>query len=448
MGDQRRTERLIAIGARVCERARGSVASVFKRDREREGAYDFVENGHVDADEITAASVQATLDRVEKLPYVVVPVDGTSMAVVDRKGTRDFGRIGSDDHGARGLKLIDALAVQPDGVVAGWLALTFWARPDADPHDRRTQHQLRARPVDEKETRYWLQTIQAACAALDERGAQGWFQIDREGDNGDLLQALNATHHDWTVRGNADRSIQLEGADTDSVRAELLRRRPACTYRLRVTARPKRRARSARMVVRVARVVLRLRDRATHRITRLPVNVVWAREEGTTPAGEDPIDWLLYTNRAIDSVDDATLVVLQYSRRWRVEDCHRCWKSGRCNVEATKLRSFAAAKRWAIILIVVAARIERLKHLSRITPDAPASIELNEFELRALIDLHFEGKPPKTDLTIARAVAIIAEFGGWANKYSGKPPGSVVIGRGLEYLQPAARLLELQSGRK
>jgi len=175
------------------------------------------------------------------------------------------------------------------------------------------------------------------------------------------------------------------------------------------------------------------------------VNVVWAREEGTTPGGEEPIDWLLYTNHPVEDLDDARLVIRSYSYRWRVEDCHRAWKRGRCNVEATKLRSYAAVKRWAIILIVVAARIERLKHLSRTTPNAPASIELSEFEIRALIALKYEDKPFDGPLTIGRAVTILAEFGGWANKYSGKPPGAVVLGRGLEYVEPAARLLERQA---
>lgn len=451
LGDTRRRERLVRVAARVYERASGSIAAAFKRDKEREGAYDFVENRHVDADEITAASVQATLDRIERLPYVVVPVDGTSITITDRHRKRDFGRVGSNNNGARGLKLVDALAVQPDGTVAGWLALTFWARPDAD--SSASDHQLRARPIEEKETRYWVGAIEAARNALDERGVRGWFQVDREGDGHDLLTALQGTDHWWTVRGNADRSIEIDGGTKALLRAQLLSRRPAGEYLLKVPGRsqPKRTARTARMVVRVAEVVLRMRDRANHgRITRLAVTAVWAREEGTTPAGEEPIDWLLYTNVPVVSLQDALRVVRTYALRWRVEDCHRTWKTGRCNVESTQLRSFAAVKRWAIILIVIAARIERIKHLSRTTPDAPASVELSPFELRALVALKYEGKPPpQGELTIGQATRIIAEFGGWANKYSKtKRPGSVVLGRGLEYLQSAAELLEVQAARK
>ena len=200
------------------------------------------------------------------------------------------------------------------------------------------------------------------------------------------------------------------------------------------------------MVLRVARVVLRLRDKQTSRITCLPVTAVWAREEGTVPAGEDLIDWLLYTNHPAETLEDAELVLYGYAQRWRVEECHRTWKRGDCDVEATQLRSFDAVQRWATILGAVATRIERLKRLARSQPNEPASVEFSPFETRALKMLHFEAEPTamRDPATIAEAVAWLAELGGFANKYSGKQPGATVLGRGLRYLRPAAHMLALQ----
>jgi len=389
----------------------------------------------------------ATLARSAELPFVFVPVDGTSISVVDRTAERDFGSVGSDAQGARGAKVIDALAVDPQGTVLGWLDLTFWARSPTREVPPRNTHARQARPVEEKETRYWLQSIKAACAALEEGKLRGWFQIDREGDGRDLLLALRDTRHWWTVRGNADRSIELEGGDIGRLRAQLAGSIVAGSYELVMTARPKRKARSARMVVRVAQVLLRLRDQRTGRITRMPVTAVWAREEGTTPAGEDPIDWLLYTNRTVETFDDARLVIYGYTQRWRVEECHRTWKRGGCDVESTQLRSFAALQRWAIVLGAVATRIERMKRLARSRPSEPATIELNPFELQALRMIRLETYPSATNApTIAEAVDWIAELGGYANKYSGKPPGAIVLERGLSYLRPAAHLLAIQHG--
>lgn len=447
LGDIRRTARLVTIAAAAAERPSGKVAGVFPVGRELEGAYDFLESEHVAPEEIMAGIAAATATRCVEWPFVFVPVDGTSVSVVDHTKRRDFGRVGSDKQDGRGAKVIDALAVDPEGTPLGWLALTFWARPIKSKSPPKGTHAHRARPVEEKEARFWIQSLVAASAALDERKTRGWFQIDREGDSADLLLALRERGlHWWTVRSDDDRSIELENGDRSHLRAQLASAPISGEYALQVRARAGRHARKARMVVRIADVVLRLRKRKNDAITRFPVTAVWAREEGTTPPGEKPLDWLLFTNHPVTSLEDAVLVIYGYSQRWRVEDCHRTWKGGECDIESTQLRSFDALQRWATIMAAVATRIERLKGLSRNKPDAPATLELSHLEVRALKLLKFGAESPTTEPTLHQAVLWLAELGGWANKYSGEPPGATVLGRGLRYLRPAARLLALQAG--
>ncbi len=137
------------------------------------------------------------------------------------------------------------------------------------------------------------------------------------------------------MRSDDDRSIELENGDRSRLRTQLASAPVSGEYALQVTARSSRRARKARMVVRVAEVVLRLRNRKNNGITRLAVTAVWAREEGTTPTGEKPLDWLLFTNHPVASFEDAILVIYGYSQRWRVEDCHRTWKRGECDIAVT-----------------------------------------------------------------------------------------------------------------
>ena len=444
LGDTRRTARLVAMGAAACECPSGKVAAVFGVEREREGAYDFLESAHVLPQEIVASIVCATTARSRGLPFVFVPVDGSSISAADRARTRDFGNVGSDSHGSRGLKVVDALAVDPDGMVVGWLGLKFWAREA----NRKVPvgHARKTRPVEEKETRHWLEVVKNAGAALDERRLRGWFQIDREGDNRDILLALKETGHWWTVRANQDRSIELEGGSTDLLRSQMSTRPIMGEYMLSVAARAGRKARQARMAVRVGEVVLRLREPASGVMTRLPIVVVWAREEGTTPTQQEPIDWLLFTNHSVTSLEDAELVIHGYAQRWRIEECHRTWKSGDCDIEATQLESSAALERWAIVLAAVAARIERLKRLSRQKPELPATMELTPLEVCALKMLRTGAKADETVPTIAEVVAWLAELGGFTHKYSGSPPGATVLGRGLRKLRPAVRMLEIQQG--
>lgn len=419
---------------------------MFSTTKEREGAYDLLENEHVTHAALVESTTAATALRCRDLSFVYVPVDGTSLTIADRAKKKDFGSVGTTAQGARGIKVIDALAVDPQGVAIGWLGLTYWTRstePGARPP--KGTYARAARNVEEKETWHWIETIRAAKAKLDAHGVRGWFQIDREGDSRELLMELTGTGHWWTVRSSSDRNIGLEDGDVGRLREELSRQVVQGRYDLEVSGKLKRCARTARMVVRTGRVSLRLRDQRTDRITLLSLTAVWTREEGTTPPNEDPIDWLLLTNREVTALEQAREVIAGYAARWRVEECHKTWKSDGCNVEDMQLRTADAAIKWATILAAVAVRIERLKRLARTQPEAPATVELAPIEVRALVLLKRRYRNAKEiicDLpTIRQAVLWIAQLGGYTGKSSGGPPGALTIRRGLDRLAQAAEML-------
>ena len=122
------------------------------------------------------------------------------------------------------------------------------------------------------------------------------------------------------------------------------------------------------------------------------------------------------------------------------QEYHRAWKRGGCNVEDIQLRSAGGIRKWAIFLGAMAARAERLKHLSRTQPDAPATIELAEVEIRALLVAKRKIKTSVEEVpdgipTIEKATLWIADLGGYAGHYTkGRRPGTTTISRGLERL--------------
>lgn len=445
LGDVRRRDRLVAMAACAADRPHGRVAAVFETEKEREGAYDFLESAKVDGDELVASMARATCERAAGMPFVYVPVDGTSLSVVDRAGTKDLGRLGSDRGYGRGLKVIDALAVAPDGVPLGWLALTYWARPSAAenrPPPKGSQAR-KSRSTDEKETRYWLETLRTSTTVLEQHGLRAWFQLDREADNRDLLLALVECGHWWTVRARGDRSIDLDDGGVGALRTELKKRKLEGAYTVQIPPRPHHPGREAQLELRFGEVRLRLRDRQTNKITLTPVTVVCASEVAT-PEGVEPLEWLLFTNRQLETAADGLAVVRGYAQRWRVEEAHRSWKSGACNVEETQLQSFRAVKSWATLLAATAVRIERMKRIPRTNPTARADVELTRVEVRALVILrrqHYPRERVPDKPSLLQAVAWIAEIGGYAGRYSGKPPGATVLSRGLSRLTSAAELL-------
>ena len=93
LGDQRRTTRLVAMGARAAAKPGGNITAVFSNSAEREGAFRFVENDEVGGAEITRAARYAAAARARGQAFVFAPVDGTSLNLPDFDGRRRLGRV-------------------------------------------------------------------------------------------------------------------------------------------------------------------------------------------------------------------------------------------------------------------------------------------------------------------------------------------------------------------
>lgn len=449
LGDARRTARLVGIAREAAIRPAGRISEVFRTGAERQGAYDLIENPAVQVEQLQEAAAAACAARSAEYPFIFVPVDGSSLTLTDRvPGAKDFGAIGANKFGARGLKVISAVGVSPEGVPVGLLSQQWWSRKAAPKRRNKKRRGRDPRKVEEKETQHWLDAIEDTTRRMAEGAPQTscWFQLDREGDAWPLLVALTESGHNFTVRASWNRRVHT-ATGTRYLRDVVKKKRIVGSYDLPVPAAPGRSERVARMAVRIATVQLDLRDKRTNRKWALSVNVVWSRELRTTPHGEKPLDWLLLTSVECSSLEQACRVIFGYSQRWRIEEFHRTWKSGACNVEQTQLHAAAHVTKWATVLGTVALRIERLKYLSRKQPDLPASVELSAVEIRTLLLLKRAKKKrnetiPDTMPTIEQATRWIAELGGYTGKSSGGPPGSITIRRGLDEIRAGAHVLE------
>jgi hypothetical protein len=445
LGDRRRTARLVRMATVLAERPGGKILGVFRSGAEQQGAYDFLGNKSVHGGALLTAMGGATARRCASTPWVHVVVDGTSLRLTDCKRTKGFGAVGSTDNGASGLKVIHAYAVTPGGVPLGVLNQQWWARPR-----RKKRNDCTARPLEEKETRHWVNAIHEAAATLKDARSKAWFQIDREGDRYWTLKALRDSGEWFTVRstyahrfvyaGNLRRRRRLR----DVARKGTLRG----VVELELRERSQRKARVARMRIRTATVVLDTVEAYSEQPMALLLNVVDIKEVGPTPRGERPLHWRLLTNRPIVTRADVDEILQGYAQRWKIEELHRVWKSGACCVEQTQLRSADRVIKWAILTVATAARIERLRMLARTQPNASALGEFNPYEIRALVLMKRKYAKRTEKIsdaipTIADAVLWLAELGGYAGHASSGRPGAVTLRRGLELVAPVAIALQL-----
>jgi hypothetical protein len=436
LGDVRRTRRLIMMAAAVARAPSGKVSSVFNRTKEREGAYDFLESPQVEAGAIAASIFAATAVRSRGLAYAYVVIDGSSLSLSDAKGTKGFGPVGTRTKKANGLVANTALAVSDSGTPLGIIDQMFWSRPPTlELTKTEVWQRNQERDFSDKEPAEIVRSAERAMQLLRSEGVQSWIVVDRVADNRDILLALSKAPCVFTVRATYNRHLSEHKRLYDELAIQPVLGR----YRVQVPRTGNRATRDAEIEIRAKRVELLFRDRLNKHTERLKLTAVWLHE----PSGEkNALDWMLYTNAPVNSAEEGRRIVEAYRTRWRIEEFHRTWKQGHCNVEDTQLRSPDAVAKWAIILGAVAARVERLKYTSRTHPQTPALGMLSQLEIEVLQLNHQQRQttpsPPKKlaparEITIEQATHWIAELGGWIGKTNG-PPGSVTLARGLERL--------------
>lgn len=461
-GDPRHRRRVLDMAGSALLKPAGTITEVFPEGAKRKGAYTFLSSSVVSAKALLLACGQACALRAADFDQTLIPLDGSCVSLPDPRGHKRFGRLGSRKKG-RGLKVISAIGIAPDGTPLGLLAQTWWARKGK----KRKKKKHASIPVAQKETQRWLDTIERVDEQLIKHApeTQGVFVIDREGDSWAVLGAIVERKRQFIIRAARDRTVlesdegQLKNkSNTRSesknknknknkrkLRETLAEQPVLMTFELDVPAGPKRKARRVTLEVRVARVLLPLYESWAGKPHPQHVNVVSVREVGTPPKGEKALDWLLMTSLPIDTEEEVCAIIAGYQTRWAIESFHKTWKSGGCQIEDTQLRDRDRVIKWAVILAAVAMRIERIKHLGRTQPELPASKELSIYELNALLLLKQKQKKRNEEVpnkvpTMAKATLWIAHLGGYVDQKS--PPGAITIGRGFERVRAVAEAFE------
>jgi hypothetical protein len=328
------------------------------------------------------------------------------------------------------------IVLSREGVPFGVGAHTFWARSHIPlpPHEQRT--------LEQRESRHWTELQRAFEKELSNAGATctPWYQMDREADASHVLLRGLEPNQLFTVRANRDRLLSpvQKGHGRKALRKlreKLLETPTLGVTHLDVLRHRHRTERVARMEVTYAAVSVRLRERWSHKLLAdVPIVAVWAHEVGTTPAGEEPIEWLLLTNYPVRSFEDACKVVQGYAHRWVTERVNYTWKSGACNVEDSQLESFESLARWGTLHLSVAVHAQEILALSRTQPDLPADEVFPRDQIDAALTLyrtHSSKAPPLGSTpTLGQLVLIISRLGGYAGS-SKQRPGIKTFLRGL-----------------
>jgi hypothetical protein len=425
LGDARRAARLLKFVDAMQANPAAGFPSAVRSVAEREANYRFLNNERVDMDALLAPHARQTIARAHAdggRPLLIV--DTTEFVFTGEAERDGLDRLGSNRHG---FEAFVVLATTENRAPLGVMSISI-----VEGRGRVSAEQ-------------WAGALDGAAEGLS--SLKPICVIDREADAYELFNFLLATKRDFVIRVAHDRWVkEHDGAAKEMLREIAARAPTVLTRDVKLSRRsrvgkalntrrrhPPRDGRDATLTVRATSVTVprptTLRSPAP---TSLQLNFVQVLEENP-PAGETPVEWLLFTTLPVADPVAVGRVVDTYRGRWTIEEYFKALKSG-CAYEKRQLESRHALLNALGVLAPLAWRLLALRSLG--DEAAPASSFLDKDELHVLRRLSIDvklGPAPKA----GEAILAIAILGGHF-KQNGRP-GWKVIWTGFQKVLDAVK---------
>jgi Transposase DDE domain len=411
-------------------------------EAELEGAYRLLNNRAIDPQQLFDSLALSTVERAQMAGTVLVIHDTTSCTFEHT----DPAEVGYLSTGKAGFYPHFALV----------LDASAWKRPLGVVHVEtisRKQRSKRGRKNkaagsetaewQDRESARWERGVTASAELL--ASCKSVCHIaDRESDSYALLASMTGHGHSFVVRVNHNRKVGdpedlaeqwLPLRDRVKSLCGVLEREVVVSERKRAGAprsskgRPVRNARTATLSFSATSVVIKrpsyIRDPIPKTLT---LNVVHVSEPNP-PAGEPPVEWLLFTTLPVDSAEQVATVVDNYRARWTIEEFNKALKTG-CAYESREFETLHALLMLLAISLPIACELLWLRSRARTQPHAPATEVVTKQQIQILRTLGARALPPRP--TVYDALWAVAGIGGH-QKRNGEP-GWLVLYRGMRTL--------------
>lgn len=356
---------------------------------------------------------------------------------------RGLGAIGKGI--GRGLLLHPMIALDAGtGECLGLVGGSLWSRPVPEPSPRVPKKNNARRPLEEKESRHWVETAQSAKAVLSS-AATVTMIADREADLYPLWASIPGPNVHVLGRIFHDRKLPTGGTLYGVPAAwPVLGRREVA-----IRERPDRPARIAELEVRAGAVTIPRPQEP--RQSALPEQITLTLIEVTEPAppdGTQPLIWRLLTSHAARDGDAVWQIVDWYRARWTIEQFFRILKQQGIRIEdsqlatANRLLKLAAiATRAAIVTLQLTQARDGQASLDSSLVFSPAELDTLQAINKTYTSPRSGRGNPYPVRTLPWAAWIIARLGGWdgSKAPTAKPPGPITFKHGLDTLKTMAQ---------
>lgn len=317
MGDGRLVKRLSTILDRLSVVPSKSIPNANDTWAETFGAYRFYENDKVNFDSIMSGHRQSTLNRMKDHPVILIPQDTTFLNFATEAEKKDMGTLRLKDSNQQLLHT--SVAITPDRVNLGVVKANLWQRSEKSTSKSRSK-----KPIEQKESYRWLAHYSEACELQKSYPESTIVSIaDREGDIHEWFQQAEDTPENcrasYIVRAKANRAIELDNDDRESLWDYIGGAKKLRNYSLNVPKRNGEPGREATMDVSAEEVRIAGRGKSKR---SLSIQVVYAKERHP-PKGTKDVEWLLLTDLVVEGFEQARVVIEWYRSRWEIETYFR-----------------------------------------------------------------------------------------------------------------------------
>jgi hypothetical protein len=357
---------------------------------------------------------------------------------------RGLGAIGKGV--GRGLLLHPMIALDAGtGECLGLVGGSLWNREPPKPGaeaPKKKKNNAR-RPLEEKESRHWVETAQQAKTVLS-AAAMVTLIADREADLYAMWASIPGPNVHVLGRARHDRKLANGGTLYTAAASWPVLGRP----KIAIRERPDRPARTAELEVRAGTVIIQ--RPLEPRESALPEQITMTLVEVTEPAppeGTEPLIWRLLTTHTATDAEAAWQIVDWYRARWTIEQFFRILKQQGIRIEDSQVETADRLLKLAAIAThaaVVTLQLTQARD-GQATLDAALVFKPDELDTLEAVNHNYtrprSGKGnPYPSRSLPWAAWIIARLGGWdgSQARTAKPAGPITFKHGLDQLKTMA----------
>lgn len=317
----------------------------------------------------------------------------------------------------------------------GFSDIQLWHRQE-DQEDKE-QRQYQSLPIEEKESYKWVKACIDSKEQLKEARLVTFIE-DREGDIYEQFAMIPDDRTHLLIRCCRDRKI--EGS---SKLYEKLENQPlAGEYKIELVRDIRKgiESRVASVEIRYCRVSIAKPQKVKG--AGLPKAVeVYAVEvkEIDVAAGSTAILWRILTTHVVSNYENALSIVKKYRLRWYIEQLFRLLKEKGFRIESSELETGWAIRKLSVMTLNAALRVMQLLLAENNDRSQPVAEVFDEGEIACLAALNktLEGDTEKSKnkhnpTLLSWATWVIARLGGWKNYNSKRPPGPILLKKGMD----------------